>query len=201
MSRVFAAIGLPSFCLQLGAASPGAELILPQGRTAFYADEAIELAVAGLDRVRATCGNLYLGNAFGFGLIGPDGLPARDPRGRSGGLNVFDQAVAADLPTVLSMYWTGYVTHKPWGTRKVWAEPTMGATMRMFNRHTAQRLRRYRRNIVSVGTIDEPGLGRGKTPAGTSENRDSVMALPPSTVKVGQIPLPGLPLVVKSRIA
>ena len=30
---------------------------------------------------------LLLGNAFGFGLVGPDGLPAKDPRGRSGGLN------------------------------------------------------------------------------------------------------------------
>ena len=83
------------------------------------------------------------------------------------GLETFDRAVALDLPSVIYMYWTGYVTHKPWGTRKGWAEETMGRTMRMFNLHVAQRLRRYRRNIVSVGTIDEPGLGPGKTPAGT----------------------------------
>jgi hypothetical protein len=150
----------------------GAELILPQGRTAFYADESIELAVAGLnrgqaatialaphenraglenrevrvegdgstvvavspplflapgvfgvaldgqpiqvrltisamvndstmlitqtigmDRVRATGGNFFLGNAFVFGLVGADGLPSKDARGQSGVLNVFDQAV------------------------------------------------------------------------------------------------------------
>ncbi len=245
MSRVLAAIGVLGLFLVLAAPGRGAELILPQGRSAFYADESIELAVAGLnrgqaatialapqgktaglanrevrvegdgstvtvvlpplflapgvyettldgkptphrltisagvndstmlitqtidmDRVRATGGNFVLGNAFEFGLVGPDGLPSKDLRRRSGGLNVFDQAVAADLPTVVYMYWTGYVTHKPWGTRKGWAESTMGETMRMFNLHAAQRLRRYRRNLVSVGTIDEPGLGPGKTPAG-----------------------------------
>jgi hypothetical protein len=245
MSRLLAAIGVLGLLLVQAAPGRGAELILPQGRSAFYADESIELAVAGLnrgqaatialapqgktaglvnrevrvegdgstvavvlpplflapgvygatldgkptphrltisagvndstmlitqtigmDRVRATGGNFVLGNAFGFGLVGPDGLPSKDPRGRSGGLTVFDQAVAADLPTVVYMYWTGYVTHKPWGTRKGWAESTMGQTMRMFNLHAAQRLRRYRRNLVSVGTIDEPGLGPGKTPGG-----------------------------------
>ncbi len=119
-----------------------------------------------MDRVRATGGNFFLGNAFEFGLVDPDGRPSRDPRRRSGGLDAFDRAVAADLPTVVYMYWTGYVTHKPWGNRKGWAESTMGETMRMFNLHAAQRLRRYRRNIASVGTIDEPGLGPGKTPAG-----------------------------------
>jgi hypothetical protein len=245
MSRLFAAIGVLGLFLAIAAPGRAAELILPQNRSAFYADESIELAVAGLnrsqaatirltgqskagrlaayminlegdgstvvevlpplflapgvyeialddkptphrltisagvtdspmlitqtiamDRVRATGGDFVLGNAFEFGLVGSDGLPSKDLRRRSGGLNVFDQAVAADLPTVVYMYWTGYVTHKPWGTRKGWAESTMGETMRMFNLHAAQRLRRYRRNLASVGTIDEPGLGPGKTPAG-----------------------------------
>ncbi|MGP0069947.1 MAG: hypothetical protein ACLQGP_40895 [Isosphaeraceae bacterium] len=245
MNRVSAAMGVIGLFLFLAAPGRASELILPQNRGAFYADESIELVVAGLDRgqastialtprgkpagiaarevrvegdgstvavalpplflapgvyeitldgkptphrltisagvndstmlitqtigmdrVRATGGNFFLGNAFEFGLVGPDGLPSRDLRRRSGGLNVFDQAVAADLPTVVYMYWTGYVTHKPWGTRKGWAESTMGETMRTFSLHAAQRLRRYRRNLVSVGTIDEPGLGPGKTPAG-----------------------------------
>ena len=37
---------------------------------------------------------------------------------------------------------------------------------RLLNFHTAQRLRRYRRNIALIGTLDEPGLSWGKTPAG-----------------------------------
>ena len=243
MNRLFPMIRVFALFLLLTVPCRGSELILPQGRTAFYADESIELAVAGLghglsstlrlspqgknagleprevrfegdgstvavvlpplflspgvygttiddkptphiltvsagvndstmlitqtigmDQVRATGGNFFLGNAFGFGLIDAEGRPAKDPRDRIGGLNIFNQAVAADLPTVVYMYWTGYVTHKPWGSRKGWAEATMGETMRMFNLHSAQRLRRYRRNLVSVGTIDEPGLGPGQTP-------------------------------------
>src|ERR687893_576808 len=42
----------------------------------------------------------------------------------------------------------------------------MTEAMRLFSFHTAQRLRRYGRNVHAVGTIDEPGLGWGKTPAG-----------------------------------
>ena len=242
MARIWIAIGL---FLAMVAPCRCGEIVLPQNRSAYYADEAIELAVAGLargqaatiamvptgkapglarrevrvegdgstvvvelpplylapgsyevsldgkpagrplvvssgvnastmlitqtiepDRVRATGGNFLLTNAFSFGLVGPDGMPAKDPRGRSGGLETFERAVALDLPSVIYMYWTGYVTHKPWGNRKGWAEETMGRTMRMFNLHVAQRLRRYRRNIISIGTIDEPGLGPGKTPAG-----------------------------------
>jgi len=233
--------------MALSFASQGqaADLVLPQGKGAFYADEAIELAVAGLARdatatiellpqgdrglgpvslhvrgdgstvtvvlppltlapgkyavtldgrqsssgfvvstgvnnstmllsqtgsaedVKPLGGNFFLGNAFVFGRVGPDGMPSQDLRGRSTGLDAFDRAVALDLPTVVYMYWTGYVTHKPWGTRKGWAEQTMSDTMRMFSLHTAQRLRRYSRNVAGLGTIDEPGLGPGKTPAGT----------------------------------
>ncbi|HET6879232.1 MAG TPA: hypothetical protein VFI31_03715, partial [Pirellulales bacterium] len=52
------------------------------------------------------------------------------------------------------------------GSEKSWADAKMVETMRLFNFHTAQRLRRYREGIVSVGCLDEPGLGWGKTPAG-----------------------------------
>ncbi len=243
MARVLYVVGLTAaFFASQGRA---AELVLPQGKGAFYAGEAIELAVAGLaqdatatlelvpqgngglgavsllvqgdgstvtfvlppmtlapgkyavrldgrpspvefvvssgvnistmllsqaanlEDVKPLGGNFILGNAFVFGLIGPDGMPSRDPRGRSAGLAAFDRAVALDLPTVVYMYWTGYVTHKPWGNRKGWAEQTMSDTMRMFSLHTAQRLRRYRKNVAALGTIDEPGLGPGKTPDGT----------------------------------
>src|SRR6516164_5115525 len=64
------------------------------------------------------------------------------------------------------MYWTGYVTHKPFGSEKSWpASPTIEAT-RLLNFHTAQRLRRYAPVVHSVGALDEPGLSWGKTPAG-----------------------------------
>ena len=112
--------------------------------------------------------NFALGNAFSFGLLAPDGQPLKDGlRGRrSAGFNAFEQAMGMNLPTICYMYWTGYVTHKPWGSEKSWAEPRMVETMRLFNFHTAQRLRRYREGIVSVGCLDEPGLAWGKTPAG-----------------------------------
>ena len=222
-----------------------ADVILPQGREAFYASEAIELAVAGLAKQAAatielvpqdaalspvkvpmtgdgstvalvipagtlapggyvvkldgkdaakltvssgvvdstmllsqTVGweqlkpggaNYILGNAFSFGRFTPDGrgpLTTNLRSGRSQGLAVFDRAVAENLPTVVYMYWTGYLTHKPFGSMKSWGAADMNDAMRLLSFHTAQRLRRYSKNIVSVGTLDEPGLGWGKTPAG-----------------------------------
>jgi hypothetical protein len=111
--------------------------------------------------------NFFLGNAFGFGLLDPQGRPALDVRGRrSTGLQAFDNAVRDNLPTVVYMYWTGYVTHKPFGSEKSWPAADMIEATRLLNFHTAQRLRRYEKNIVSVGTLDEPGLSWGKTPAG-----------------------------------
>jgi hypothetical protein len=218
-----------------------AELILPQNRNAFYCDEPIEIAVAGLSKgataavefvprkagltplkfsvrgegstalvtlspralapaaytlrldgkdaglltiasgvnvspmllsqtvadPKAAGGNFILGNAFGFGLLDPQGQPLRAIRGRrSGGLEAFENAIKADLPTVVYMYWTGYVTHKPFGSEKSWPAPDMITATRLLSFHTAQRLRRYARNIHGVGTLDEPGLSWGKTPAG-----------------------------------
>ncbi len=171
MPRVLYVVGLTAmFFASQGRA---AELVLPQGKGAFYAGEAIELAVAGLvkdatamlelvpqgdgglgavsllvqgdgstvtfvlppmtlapgkyavrldgrpspvefvvssgvnnstmllsqaanlEDVKPLGGNFILGNAFVFGLIGPDGMPSRDPRGRSAGLSAFDRAVRA----------------------------------------------------------------------------------------------------------
>ena len=165
MVRMLTAIGTTGLFLVMAAPGRCGEIVLPQDRSAYYADEAIELAVAGLargqaatvamvprgkapglasrevrvegdgstvvvelpplylapgtyevvldgkpagrplivssgvndstmlitqtieaERVRATGGNFLLTNAFAFGLVGPDGLPAKDPRGRSGGL-------------------------------------------------------------------------------------------------------------------
>ena len=37
---------------------------------------------ANLEDVKPSGGNFILGNAFVFGLIGPDGMPSTDPRGR-----------------------------------------------------------------------------------------------------------------------
>jgi hypothetical protein len=112
--------------------------------------------------------NFVLGNAFSFGLLTPDGKPLVEGlrQRRSAGCSAFEQAIGMDFPTICYMYWTGYVTHKPWGSEKSWADAKMIETMRLFNFHTAQRLRRYCEGIVSVGCLDEPGLGWGKTPAG-----------------------------------
>ncbi|HVW00542.1 MAG TPA: hypothetical protein VHB77_09385, partial [Planctomycetaceae bacterium] len=122
---------------------------------------------ADASKLRAGGANFILGNAFSFGQLTPDGKPARELRQRrSGGLEQFERGVSMDLSTICYMYWTGYVVHKPWGSEKSWADETMVETMRLFNLHTAQRLRRYSRSIISVGALDEPGLAWGKTPAG-----------------------------------
>jgi len=122
----------------------------------------------GLEGLREAGANFILGNAFEFGLLEPDGTPSRNLRRRSRGLDVFDRAIALDLPTLVYMYWTGYVTHKPFGSGKSWAAADLRQATRLLSFHTAQRLRRFHRNIVSVGTIDEPGLSWGPTPAGGS---------------------------------
>lgn len=231
----------------LGGALQAAELIWPQGRQAFYAQEPIEWAVAGLSRggtatlellprtgtalpvaltvqgdgstvtltlppgtlaagsyvvkldgqevatltvssgvvdstlllsqtlsweqLQASGANFLLGNAFSFGKLSPDGtgpLTTNLRANRSPGLEVFERAIAANLPTLVYMYWTGYVTHKPFGSEKSWAATDVIQATRLLNFHTAQRLRRFGRNILSIGTIDEPGLSWGKTPTGGS---------------------------------
>ncbi|HUU70819.1 MAG TPA: hypothetical protein VM186_14925 [Planctomycetota bacterium] len=121
---------------------------------------------APANQLKAQQGNFIVGNAAGFGILDANGMPGKDQRKRTAMLNTFDGATAADLPNLIYMYWTGYVTHKPWGTRKTWEEASMQETMRLFNFHVAQRLRRYAPNIKCIGTIDEPGLNWGTTPAG-----------------------------------
>ena len=125
----------------------------------------------GIKEVQEAGGNFVVGTAFGFGRLDPDGMPARRPRGmRSAGCQAFENAIAANLPTLVFSYWTGAVTHKPWGVNKSWAAKDMVEMMRMFNSHTGQRLRRYKENIISVGAIDEPGLSWGRTPAGSDQS-------------------------------
>ena len=219
-----------------------AEVVLPQNRQAYYSDEAIEIAVAGLPRgasaqvtlrpdrrgvtpvtfevvsegstvtvivppaalapatyavsidgirkesltivrgvlgssflvsqtldlpgLRASGANFVVGNAFGFGLLDSNGEAATNVRRRSPGMDEIESAVGLDLPSLIYMYWTGYILHKPWGNEKSWLDGAMTESMRLFNFHAAQRLRRYGRNILSIGTIDEPGLAWGRTPSG-----------------------------------
>src|SRR5262249_57382583 len=117
-------------------------------------------------------GNFFLGNAFGFGLLDAKGQPLKDVRGRrSGGLETFEKAIRDEMPTLVYMYWTGYVTHKPFGSEKSWPNVQMVEATRLLNFHTAQRLRRYARNIHAVGTLDEPGLTSPNTPAGAMATR------------------------------
>ena len=114
--------------------------------------------------------NFLVGNAFSFGRLDqPQTGPSLSPRGiKTQGMRVFEEAIAANLPTMVYMYWTGYVTHKPFGSMKSWGNVEMNEAMRLLSFHTAQRLRRFGNNVLSIGTLDEPGLGWGKTPAGGS---------------------------------
>src|SRR5262245_46461675 len=231
------------------------QLILPQERTAYYADEPMELAVAGLakgasielqinpkqegsaqivlpiqgngstvvlavpagalppgsysfklgtadagtitvasgvvdstfltsqtiatEQLKSAGANFIVGNAFSFGRL-TNGAPQTDNlrAGRSPGMATFDRAIGMDMPSLVYMYWTGYVLHKPFGSQKSWASAEMNEAMRLLSFHTAQRIRRFGKNIVSIGTIDEPGLSWGKTAAGGMAsgfpNRDEV---------------------------
>uniref|UniRef100_B8HR30 Uncharacterized protein n=1 Tax=Cyanothece sp. (strain PCC 7425 / ATCC 29141) TaxID=395961 RepID=B8HR30_CYAP4 len=122
-----------------------------------------------LKQSQAAGANFMVGNAFNFGRFnsertGP--LTVKLRASRSPGLATFERAIAANLPTLVYMYWTGYVTHKPFGSQKSWANGEMGAAMRLLSFHTAQRLRRFGKNIISIGSLDEPGLSWGKTPTG-----------------------------------
>ncbi len=233
-------IGAVVFAVVMASSVFAAELVLPQGRNAFYSKEPVELAVSGLEKggaanielvpsvkglapvaipvvgdgstvvvtlpgnslapseyavkldgkdaakltvssglqqspmllsqtgpLREGGANFILGNFFSSTILTRDGQPDPEPRGkRSMGLNAFENAITKDLPTVVYMYWTGYVTHKPWGSQRSWAAPEMTEAMRLFNFRTAQSLRRYALNIPALGTLDEPGLSWGKTPAG-----------------------------------
>ncbi len=245
MRRTFTAFMVIVSTLLISVSLRAAQLVLPQERTAYYANEPIELAVAGLakdtaatlelipqgaalspvkitvrgdgstvtlivpagtlapgaytlrldgkdatkvtvssgvvdstflisqtiggEQLKAAGANFILGNAFEFGRLAPSGtgpLTTNLRASRSRGLDVFDRAIAENMPTIVYMYWTGYVTHKPFGSQKSWAAADMREATRLLSFHTAQRLRRYGKNIVSVGTIDEPGLGWGRTPMG-----------------------------------
>ncbi len=112
-------------------------------------------------------GNFQVSHAFNFGLYdGPD-KPALVTRSqRSPGMQAFENAVAQNTPALVYMYWTGFVTHKPFGTEKSWADKDMQSLLSQMNLHLAQRLRRYSKAVMAVGTLDEPGLAWGKTPAG-----------------------------------
>ncbi len=114
-------------------------------------------------------GNFVNYHASGrFGLIDRDGSASADVRQRSSNIQLADRYIQNSMPALCYVYWTGYVTHKPWGMHKEWVSDDMLENMRLFNFHVAQRLRRQRDLWISIGAIDEPGLPWGKTPAGGS---------------------------------
>ena len=123
---------------------------------------------ASINELRSGGANFMVGNAFSYGRLDPQQTgPSLSPRGiKTQGMRVFEEAIAANMPSVVYMYWTGYVTHKPFGSMKSWGNVEMNDTMRLLSFHTAQRVRRFGNNIISIGSLDEPGLGWGKTPAG-----------------------------------
>jgi hypothetical protein len=120
-----------------------------------------------VDREKEAGGNFFLGNSLSWGVLDGKGMPDTDPRGKKSiGFRSFEGAIEADLPTVCYLYWTGYVTHKPFGQHKSWASPQEIEAMRLLSFSNGQRMRRMGPNIVAVGPLDEPGLAWGKTPAG-----------------------------------
>ncbi len=112
-------------------------------------------------------GNFSVGNAFSFSLLDKDGRPVKDVRGKkSPSMAKMEKMVESDYPAICYMYWTGFVTHKPFGSEKSWGNAKMQEAMRLLNFSVAQRLRRYAPLWLGVGPLDEPGLSWGKTPAG-----------------------------------
>ena len=77
---------------------------------------------ANLNELKAGGANFLLSNAFSYGRLNSQQTgPSLAPRGvKTTGMRVFEDAIAANLPTVVYMYWTGYVTHKPFGSMKSW---------------------------------------------------------------------------------
>ena len=203
----------------MAAPSRAAELLLPQNRSAFFSEEAIEISVVDLPKdavgavqlIPATPGaqplaftvtgdgttmtlalpphalapgsytmqldgraggkftvssgvwqstmfvtqagnnkafsNFILGNLFGPGLV-EKGQPMEMVRGKkSGPMNNFELATASNTPFFNFMYWSGYITHKPFGKYKSWAEADMMQTLRQINFASAQRMRKYKKNI------------------------------------------------------
>lgn len=110
--------------------------------------------------------NFTVSNAAGFGLLDAQGQPLVDVRGKRAGTKALETAIAANQPALCYMYWTGYVTHKPFGSEKSWANAEMQNAMRLLNYSTAQHLRPFSKIITEIGTIDEPGLSWGPLPAG-----------------------------------
>jgi len=110
--------------------------------------------------------NFILGNSASWGHY-PAGQPDLAPRGKkSSGFQIMERAIEMDMPTIIYMYWTGYVTHKPFGSEKSWGNAQEQEAMRMLNFSNAQQLERFAANLHAVGTLDEPGLSWGPTPAG-----------------------------------
>jgi hypothetical protein len=166
-------VGFVSFQLPPGLLAPGEYDLLVDGKPqfSFTVSSGVNVSPMLLSQTvsdpKKAGGNFLVGNAFSFGLLDPKGQPLAVLRGRrSQGIEAFEKAVRQDMPTLVYMYWTGYVTHKPFGSEKSWAAEDMGRATRLLSLHTAQRLRRYDRNILMTGTLDEPGLSWGKTPAG-----------------------------------
>jgi len=121
----------------------------------------------GIENAKEWNSNFIVGNAFGFGQVNQDGTPGLVSSARPfASAGTYDKLVEYNIPMMIYMYWTGYITHQPWGAGKNWTDPAVIEACRLISFHTAQRLRRFHSSILYVGTIDEPGLPWGRSPNG-----------------------------------
>ncbi|MFP4056705.1 MAG: hypothetical protein ACLF0G_07540 [Candidatus Brocadiia bacterium] len=104
----------------------------------------------------------YFGNVFGSAWLDSRGedewaMLSPEPLRPHRAFRVFEDAVRDGISAMCYLYWSGYITHKPWNVNNSWSDPDIVVLTQHVTALTAQRLRRFP-NVWSVSPFDEPGL-------------------------------------------
>ncbi|MFW6163212.1 MAG: hypothetical protein ACODAJ_10625 [Planctomycetota bacterium] len=104
----------------------------------------------------------YFGNCFGPTWVNPHGKTPwdqldPDPLRPHRSLRVFEDALRDGVGAECYLYWSGYITHKPWNVNNSWSDPDIVRLTEHVTALTAQRLRRFP-SVWAVSPFDEPGL-------------------------------------------
>jgi hypothetical protein len=151
-----------TYTVLLNGVSTKQKLVIASG----IADSSMLLSLSGsLRDVQKAQGNFVIGGTVP-GNLDPNGMPSREVRRRTPMLSFYDDVVASNRSVINFWYWSGFITHKPWGRSKSWASPSEQQMMRLANFSAGQSLRRFAPAIVAQGCMDEPGLSWGRTPGG-----------------------------------